>query len=255
MTRSRDTASIIPTVDAKGDLLVGTADNTIDNLSPGTNGQLLTANSATATGLEWTTQEGYRFVQTLYFTSDGSFTKATYPWLKAIRVKCQGAGAAGWGSTVTTRQRPGGGGGGFAESLITDISGLDSSVTVTIGAGGIGNTGGGSSGGTSSFGSLVSATGGVVVSGGILGGLGGVGTGQLSVPGSAGGAGTTLAGVPSGSGGDSVFGSGGRFLGLDSNGESGRLYGGGGAGASANTTQPFNGGTGANGIVIVELYA
>jgi hypothetical protein len=55
MTRSRDTASIIPTVDAKGDLLVGTADNTIDNLSPGTNGQVLTANSATATGLEWTT--------------------------------------------------------------------------------------------------------------------------------------------------------------------------------------------------------
>ena len=53
MTRSRDTASIIPTVDAKGDLLVGTADNTIDNLSPGTNGQVLTVNSATATGLEW----------------------------------------------------------------------------------------------------------------------------------------------------------------------------------------------------------
>jgi hypothetical protein len=55
MTRSRDTANIIPTVDAKGDLLVGTADNTVDNLSPGTNGQVLTANSATTTGLEWTT--------------------------------------------------------------------------------------------------------------------------------------------------------------------------------------------------------
>jgi hypothetical protein len=55
MTRSRDTASIIPTVDAKGDLLVGTADNTVDNLSPGTNGQVLTANSATTTGLQWTT--------------------------------------------------------------------------------------------------------------------------------------------------------------------------------------------------------
>ena len=55
MTRSRDTASIIPTVDAKGDLLVGTADNTVDNLSPGTNGQFLTVNSATTTGLEWKT--------------------------------------------------------------------------------------------------------------------------------------------------------------------------------------------------------
>jgi len=55
MTRSRDTASIIPTVDAKGDLLVGTADNAIDNLPAGTNGTYLKANSASATGLEWAT--------------------------------------------------------------------------------------------------------------------------------------------------------------------------------------------------------
>jgi hypothetical protein len=197
----------------------------------------------------------YSLVSTIYFTSSGTFTKETYPWLRAIKVKCQGAGAAGWGSTIATRQRPGGGGGGFAESLITDISGLASSVTVTIGAGGSGSTGGGTSGGTSSFGSLVSATGGGVDATAVLGTLGGVGTGQLSVPGSAGGAGSAVVGAPSGSGGDSVLGSGGRFLGLDSNGESGRLYGGGGAGCSANTTAPFNGGDGASGIVIVELYA
>jgi hypothetical protein len=55
MTRSRDTANIIPTVDAKGDLLVGTADNAIDNLPAGTNGTYLKANSASATGLEWGT--------------------------------------------------------------------------------------------------------------------------------------------------------------------------------------------------------
>jgi hypothetical protein len=55
MTRSRDTASIIPTVDAKGDLLVGTANNEIDNLPAGTNGTYLKANSASATGLEWGT--------------------------------------------------------------------------------------------------------------------------------------------------------------------------------------------------------
>jgi hypothetical protein len=53
MTRSRDTASIIPTVDAKGDLLVGTGDNSIDNLTAGTNGKVLVANSSTSTGLEW----------------------------------------------------------------------------------------------------------------------------------------------------------------------------------------------------------
>jgi hypothetical protein len=55
MTRSRDTASIIPTVDAKGDLLAGTANNEIDNLSVGSNGTYLKANSSSATGLEWGT--------------------------------------------------------------------------------------------------------------------------------------------------------------------------------------------------------
>jgi hypothetical protein len=57
MTRSRDTANIIPTVDAKGDLLVGTADSTINNLPAGSNGSYLRANSASATGLEWGTIE------------------------------------------------------------------------------------------------------------------------------------------------------------------------------------------------------
>jgi hypothetical protein len=46
---------LLATIDAKGDLLVGTANDTIDRLAVGTNGQLLSANSATATGLEWTT--------------------------------------------------------------------------------------------------------------------------------------------------------------------------------------------------------
>jgi collagen type VII alpha len=43
------------TVDAKGDLLVGTADDTVGKLTVGTNGQYLSANSATATGLNWVT--------------------------------------------------------------------------------------------------------------------------------------------------------------------------------------------------------
>lgn len=43
------------TIDAKGDLFVGTADNTVGRLGVGTNGQVLTANSSTGTGLEWAT--------------------------------------------------------------------------------------------------------------------------------------------------------------------------------------------------------
>jgi hypothetical protein len=41
------------TVDAKGDLIVATANDTVARLAAGTNGQVLTANSATTTGLEW----------------------------------------------------------------------------------------------------------------------------------------------------------------------------------------------------------
>ena len=42
-------------VDAKGDIITATADNTPAKLTVGDNGKVLTANSSTATGLEWTT--------------------------------------------------------------------------------------------------------------------------------------------------------------------------------------------------------
>jgi len=47
--------SLLATINAKGDILVGTADNTVNRLAVGSNGQLLAANSATSTGLEWQT--------------------------------------------------------------------------------------------------------------------------------------------------------------------------------------------------------
>jgi len=40
-------------VDAKGDIIAATAADTVSRLAVGTNGQVLKANSATATGLEW----------------------------------------------------------------------------------------------------------------------------------------------------------------------------------------------------------
>lgn len=42
---------------AKGDLLSASADNTLSVLTVGSNGRVLTANSATATGLEWANPE------------------------------------------------------------------------------------------------------------------------------------------------------------------------------------------------------
>lgn len=39
--------------DAKGDIIVGIADNTADILSAGANNQYLKINTSTSTGLEW----------------------------------------------------------------------------------------------------------------------------------------------------------------------------------------------------------
>ena len=57
VTLSLDSAAVIaPTiVDAKGDLIAATADNTPARLAVGTNGQILQADSTTATGLKWAT--------------------------------------------------------------------------------------------------------------------------------------------------------------------------------------------------------
>jgi hypothetical protein len=52
------TTPSISNIDAKGDLLAGTADNTIGRLAVGTNGQILTADSTTATGLAWAAAAG-----------------------------------------------------------------------------------------------------------------------------------------------------------------------------------------------------
>jgi hypothetical protein len=45
-------------VDAKGDLIAATAADTVSRLAVGTNGQVLTADSTTATGLKWATAAG-----------------------------------------------------------------------------------------------------------------------------------------------------------------------------------------------------
>ena len=47
--------TLLNTIEAKGDILVGTADNAVDNLTVGSNGQILVADSAEATGLKWET--------------------------------------------------------------------------------------------------------------------------------------------------------------------------------------------------------
>jgi hypothetical protein len=52
-TRARATANIIPTVNAKGDLIVATANSAVNRLGVGTDGHLLTADSAETLGVKW----------------------------------------------------------------------------------------------------------------------------------------------------------------------------------------------------------
>jgi hypothetical protein len=230
---------------------------------------------------------GYMLKEIVYFTSNGTFSKGSYSWLRAIRVKCQGAGGAGAGAatTTTSTQAAGGASGGsgaYSESFITDIAGLSSSVTVTVGAGGVGESGtadaNANSGGSSSFGALVSANGGLgayrgfgtvtstfpkIIPGGVGGNTSGA-AGNVTIGGGAAqftivpNADEVYAGAGSGSG----AGLGGETPGLTTfqsgaNGRSGSLYGGGGGGAIQAKSQSTarTGGSGAAGIVVVELYA
>jgi hypothetical protein len=237
--------------------------------------ELRVRSSATSNGTP-----SYRYVDTIYYSSSGSFVKADYPWLRAIRVKCQGGGGGGGGVAATSSTEWGGGAGGasgaYAESFISNIEDLSSTVTVTRGSGGAGGVGNasGTSGGTSSFDSLVSAGGGsfgesvnpanflrtAVPANGSSSA-----TGDLVVPGRAGypsieiGDNVSQFNTHGGRGGDSFLGAGGasqRTTNIGFNGLSGFLYGGGGGGAANNRSQSARtGGPGANGIVIVELYA
>ena len=51
------------TITAKGDILAGTAPSTVTKVSVGTDGKVLTADSAAAAGVSWQTPAAYRYVQ------------------------------------------------------------------------------------------------------------------------------------------------------------------------------------------------
>jgi hypothetical protein len=223
------------------------------------------------------TGTGYRYNSTVYFTSNGTFTKATYPWLRAIRVQVVGGGGGGGGAGATSASQVsfgnGGSGSGYAESFITDIAGLSASVTVTVGGGGTGGGGAstGSNGGNSSFASSVAANGGQggtaeIVSAAVPGfpSAGSDATaGDIQVRGAAGGYGlsTQVANFccVSGKGADGPFGNGGRSVRNETTGTAGQSasgFGAGGGGATNSVNQSNrSGGNGGGGLVVVELYA
>ena len=70
----------LPAVDAKGDLIVGTADNTYDNVTVGANNTVLVADSGQTAGVKWSSTVGTWTVAGLrvgYTAKTGAYTATT----------------------------------------------------------------------------------------------------------------------------------------------------------------------------------
>lgn len=217
---------------------------------------------------------GYQYLTTIAYDSSGTFVKANYPGLRAVRFNCQGGGGAGGGAGITGAGSASAGGGGqggnYAEKFVVATA-LAASVTVTRGAGGAGVAGlDGSNGATTSCGSHCIAGGGA---GGVTGGTTATwstsisatpittATGDLIRLGSPGGFGIIHGASDfalSGEGGSSMWGIGGRPVqsGTGAAGFAGGGHGGGGGGAGNSNSQGSTraGGAGTNGRVLIDLY-
>jgi len=64
-------------IEAKGDLIVGTADDTVSRLAVGTNGYVLTADSGETTGLKWAAGGGGKLLQVVQATYSTDTTIAS----------------------------------------------------------------------------------------------------------------------------------------------------------------------------------
>lgn len=209
-----------------------------------------------------------RLLNVQRFTAAGSYTYTPTPGTKSIVVEVIGAGGGG-GGTISDGASgggyvgAGGGAGGYASSRITDVP---ASVTLTVGAGGIGGQGGfddtGATAGSSSSFQGLSATGGSGAGMDTLiayGGQPGMGAGGnlFNSRGSSGGMMQTLNGINGsipGYGGASKYDGGpcgapgGTGPGLNG------LYGSGGSGGQSYDAV-YVGGNGGDGLIVVWEYS
>jgi hypothetical protein len=87
-------------VDAKGDIIAATAADTVSRLAVGSNDQVLTADSSTATGLKWATPGGYTGSYTAIASGSLSSTEIVFNSLTYNELVLVIAGA---GCTLSTR--------------------------------------------------------------------------------------------------------------------------------------------------------
>ena len=209
-------------------------------------------------------------IQTI--TSSGTYTPtAGTQW---VIVECCGGGGAGGGTATHTNGYSAGGAGGSGEYRRGTYSAMTigSSVSVTIGAGGTGNSAAaGGNGGNTSFGAFITANGGsggqtsgtittsAAYAQGGAGGTGGSG-GNFASDGNPGDTGMAFNVLNGGTGGSSYFGGGalspvllnpiGAISGNNATG-----YGSGGSGsAGAVNASAQIGGNGSSGVIVVTEY-
>ncbi len=247
-------------------------------LGAGTDGQVLTADSAQTLGVKWANNAaGALSINTQVFTSSGTYTPSAN--LVYAVVECVGGGGGGGGAVTGANQSSGGGGGagGYSRKSISSAT-IGASQSITIGAAGTAGSAGnnaGGSGGTTSFGSIFSATGGAGGGGGTDsgggitngggGGAGGSGSsGDFNTTGSPGGWGSNInvpavgTFVSSGAGGASFFGGNANTIIVAGTGQTAgsnaTSYGGGGSGGATDAGSSVAGGAGASGVCIVTEY-
>jgi len=233
----------------QGDILYGSAANTLSKLAAGTSGQYLKTQGAGANPV-WG-DAGTRQL----FTSSGTFTAPA--GITQVYITAIGGGGGGGGGGAQASESGGGGGSGASITKYPYTVIAENEYTVTINSGGGGGAAGlngeaGTAGGDVVFDSLT-----------INGGSGGYGGRDAAGAGGAGGAKSSGmasngpgfsqdggAGVINlgGYGGNSLFGTGG-IGGTGANGGAGSGYGAGGGGAGQGA---YNGGDGAAGFVLVE---
>lgn len=216
-----------------GDLIYASGANTLSKLGIGTTGQALTV----AGGVPAWGSAPSSSTQTIY-TTPGSFTWTKPSSGTIVYAQCWGGGGSGGRASGASG---GGGGGGAYVNATLPLSSVTSTVTVTVGPGGVGVSSGvaGNTGSASGFGSYVIAYGG---GGGdfnttaqVSNGGGGGGRGSAATGGGSKVAGTDFVGITGeGSGGaggathgDASCTSGGTGIGVSS------LYGGAGGGCGS----------------------